>query len=326
MITERLQINKDYPEPIFIKAEAQRLKNAAIVAFPTETVYGLGAIALNSQAVERIYIAKDRPPTNPLIVHIGKFEQAYALVKDWPTSAEKLARTFWPGPLTLVLPATEQVPDVVRGGGTGVGIRMPAHPVALALINATAPLAAPSANRSGRPSPRTADEVWEDLAGRIPLLLDAGATPGGLESTVLDLTSTTPKIIRPGGITRQQLEECLGVEVSWAKEQSSAQALPHYQTSAHLIVVTKAELPELLNQLAGKKVALIANEELRTDGEHQLIPLLPLTTAGELFTRLRQAEKEAIEMLVLVKDAGLPWDEALEHRVKAAMRSSNSLQ
>lgn len=320
MITERLRINKDFPEANMIKAAVQRLNNGEVVAFPTETVYGLGAVATNVSAVEQIFAAKGRPPTNPLIIHIGQREQAYPLVKEWTAEAEKLAQTFWPGPLTLVLAATDQVPAIVRGGGTGVGIRMPAHPVALALINACSPLAAPSANRSGLPSPRTGDEVWEDLAGRISLLLDAGATPGGLESTVLDLTQEEPRIIRPGGIPREQIARCLNREVLWIQDQSPASALPHYQTTAQLMVTTCTELEELLNQLTGKRVAIIANN-IPKAAQKSGLPIFNLEKAGELYSLLRRAEKEKVEVLILAKDAGLPWDEALEHRVQAAKQS-----
>jgi len=292
------------------------------VAFPTETVYGLGAIAADAVAVEKIFAAKDRPAANPLIVHIADKSQAFPLVREWTPAADKLAEEFWPGPLTLVLPATDMVPSIVRGGGVGVGIRMPAHPVALALISASAPLAAPSANRSGRPSPRTGDEVWEDLAGRITMLLDAGATPGGLESTVLDLTQAAPRIIRPGGVPRQQIEECLGLPVLSSETAGPAAQLPHYRTSSRIIVTTKSELPVLLSQSQGRKIAIVANQDMGNVTQQAGLEIYRLAAAGELFTRLRQAQKDEVELLIIVKDAGIPWDEAMEHRIRTAMQSS----
>lgn len=321
MLTERWRINQEYPEAGLIAAAAEKLSGGAVVAFPTETVYGLGALALNPEAVEKIFIAKDRPPANPLIVHIADLSQAYPLIKSWNPMAEKLALAFWPGPLTIILPATELVPAVVRGGGEGVGVRMPAHPVAKALIQASGPLAAPSANRSGRPSPRTADEVFEDLEGRIPLLLDAGATPGGLESTVLNLNAEIPTILRPGGVSRAQIEDCLGREVNMAPELGPAAALSHYQTTAQILVATTDELGEALNRLSGKKIAMIANNITGINPLTSELTIYTLATAGEFYTRLRQAEKEHIDVLVLVRDAGLPWDEAMEHRIASAIRS-----
>src|SRR5262249_34494837 len=156
--------------------------------FPTETVYGLGANALNAEAVARIFAAKGRPTANPLIVHVAEPSAARALVAAWPPAAERLAERFWPGPLTLVLPCGPAIPNIVTAGGPTVAVRMPAHPVARALISAAGvPLAAPSANRSTRLSPTRAEHVLRDLDGRIDLVLEGGPTPGGVESTVLDL-------------------------------------------------------------------------------------------------------------------------------------------
>jgi L-threonylcarbamoyladenylate synthase len=187
------------------------LRGGGLVAFPTETVYGLGANALDQAAVLRIFAAKGRPANNPLIVHIGSVEAGRQLVADWPEVAQRLAERFWPGPLTLILPRRETVPDAVTAGGPTVALRMPAHPVALALLaEAGVPIAAPSANPSSAISPTRAEHVLRGLGGRIDLILDGGPTPGGLESTVLDLTAPVPRLLRPGLVTPAAIEGIIG--------------------------------------------------------------------------------------------------------------------
>src|SRR5579864_4916197 len=191
-----LTVDPQAPDAAAIAEAAALLRAGGLVAFPTETVYGLAANALSADAVSRIFAAKGRPAGNPVIVHVADAAGARALVDDWPAAAERLAERFWPGPLTLVLPRSRQVPDLVTAGGSTVGVRVPAHPVALALLHACGlPLAAPSANRSTRLSPTRAAHVLGDLGDRIDLLLDGGATPGGLESTVLDLTAAPPRLL-----------------------------------------------------------------------------------------------------------------------------------
>ena len=181
------------------------------MAFPTETVYGLGANALDTDAVGRIFTAKGRPATNPLIVHIAEVSEVKQVADDWPKIAAQLAQSYWPGPLTLILPKAAAVPDVVTAGGATVAIRLPAHRVARGLIRtAGVPLAAPSANRSMRISPTRAEHVMAGLAGRIDLVLDGGPTPGGLESTVIDLTSSPPRLLRPGLVSRDEIEAVIG--------------------------------------------------------------------------------------------------------------------
>jgi len=187
------------------------LRNGGLVAFPTETVYGLGANALDPSAVARVFAAKGRPAVNPLIVHVAELDAAQALVVGWPDVAAKLAARFWPGPLTLVLPKRAVVPDVVTGGGPTVAVRVPAHPVAQALLQmAGVPLAAPSANRSNALSPTTAAHVLRGMAGHIDLVIDGGPTCGGLESTVVDVTCSPPRLLRPGLISPAELEEVAG--------------------------------------------------------------------------------------------------------------------
>ncbi len=185
------------------------LHDGQLVAFPTETVYGLGADALNAEAVLNIFAAKGRPADNPLIVHVCERSQLTPLCEVSPL-AEKLMDAFWPGPLTLVLPRKKAIPDAVAAGLDTVAVRMPSHPVAQALLRTCMlPIAAPSANRSGKPSPTTAQHVLKDMDGRIPLILDGGSCSVGVESTVLDVTSGAPCILRPGGVTKDMLEQAL---------------------------------------------------------------------------------------------------------------------
>lgn len=211
MRTELLSVNPGDPEPEAIARAADVLRAGGLVAFPTETVYGLGANALDAAAVARIFLAKGRPANNPLIVHVAHPSAARDLVTAWPQTADELAKRFWPGPLTLVLPRSSAVPDIVTAGGPTVAVRMPAHAVARALIVAAGvPLAAPSANRSTRLSPTRAEHVMRDLDGRIQLVLDGGRTAGGLESTVLDLSTTPPRLLRPGLIVPGQIVAAIG--------------------------------------------------------------------------------------------------------------------
>jgi L-threonylcarbamoyladenylate synthase len=211
MATTVFRVNPDTPEPGPIARAAAVLRRGGLVAFPTETVYGLGANALDAAAVARIFEAKGRPPNNPVIVHVAEPADALQVCAAWPESAARLAARFWPGPLTLVLPRKPQVPEAVTAGGPTVGVRLPAHPVARALIAAAGvPVAAPSANRSNRLSPTTAQHVLQDLEGRIDMILDAGPAPGGLESTVLDLASTPPRLLRPGLVPPGEIEAIIG--------------------------------------------------------------------------------------------------------------------
>jgi L-threonylcarbamoyladenylate synthase len=208
--TEILLVNAVNPEPPIIARAASCLRGGGLVAFPTETVYGLGVHALDRAAVRRLFDAKGRPATDPLIVHVGSVEQAASLVTDLPDSARRLADAFWPGPLTLIMTRAPHVPDEVTAGLATVAVRLPAHPVARALIAAAGvPVAAPSANRFSRPSPTQSAHVFDDLRDRIDMILDAGSTSVGVESTVLDLSAAVPTILRPGAITAEMLRTVL---------------------------------------------------------------------------------------------------------------------
>ena len=206
-----LLVDAREPQAAAIAQAAALIRAGRLVAFPTETVYGLGANALDAAAVEGIFRAKGRPANNQLIVHVADVASAQVLAAAWPEAADRLAKRFWPGPLSLVLPKRASVPDVVTAGAATVAVRVPAHPVALALLRAAhVPIAAPSANRSMAVSPTLAQHVLCGLDGRIDLLLDGGATSGGLESTVLDLSTTPPRLLRPGLVGQTEIEAVIG--------------------------------------------------------------------------------------------------------------------
>lgn len=258
---------------------AQLIRSGELVAFPTETVYGLGADALNPQASKKIYAAKGRPSDNPLIVHIAKFEDLEEIAKEVPQEAKKLADAFWPGPLTMIVNKNEKVPYETTGGMDTVAIRMPDHPAALELIRQSGCLiAAPSANTSGRPSPTLAEHVAEDLGGRIPMILDGGEVGIGIESTIIDLTEKIPMILRPGYITKEMLEAVIGTVQtdpgiiaadSTKKPKAPGMKYRHYAPKANLMLIdgTKCAVVDKINELTdamhseGKKVGIIGTDE-----------------------------------------------------------------
>lgn len=244
MTTEMLDAHK----PEDIRRAGELIKKGGLVVIPTETVYGLAANALDEDAVRSIYKAKGRPSDNPLIVHISRLSQLGALVREIPESAVRLAEHFWPGPLTIILPKSALISSVVSGGLDTVAVRLPASETARAIIDAAGcPLAAPSANTSGKPSPSRFSHVWEDLTGRVEAMVDGGHCAVGVESTVVSLTGKVPKLLRPGGVTARQLEEVLGhVELDEAVLQGLSQdvqvASPgmkykHYSPKANVVIV-----------------------------------------------------------------------------------------
>ena len=211
MNTKRITIDPQNIDETALAEAAKILREGGLVAFPTETVYGLGANALNEEAAKKIYAAKGRPSDNPLIAHISKPAELSALVREIPEAGQKLMDAFWPGPLTMVFPKSDIVPHGTTGGLETVAIRMPSDPIANKLIElAGVPVAAPSANTSGRPSPTTADHVFQDMDGKIEAIVDGGAVGIGLESTIVDVTGDIPTLLRPGAITMEMLREILG--------------------------------------------------------------------------------------------------------------------
>jgi L-threonylcarbamoyladenylate synthase len=228
---------------------AQLIRSGDLVAFPTETVYGLGANALDPAAIDKIYAAKGRPSNSPLIVHVSSIQMARRLVREWPERAEKLAAKFWPGPLTLVLPKQPHVPDRLTAGLDTVGVRMPAHSIALALIQeAGVPIAAPSANPFTELSPTTAQHVRDGLGHRVAMVLDGGQTTVGIESTVLSLAGSRAILLRPGMVTRAEIEMVIGPVELLGRSTEEAHASPglharHYSPKTPLVLVETGQLP-----------------------------------------------------------------------------------
>ena len=323
--TEIIYVDRHHPSGASIERAASLLRAGELVVFPTETVYGLGANALQSVAVERIFEAKGRPYSDPLIAHIADMAALEQLVTEIPDEAYTLARAFWPGPLTLILPASSLVPKMVTAGQPTVAVRMPSHPVAQALIRATGtPIAAPSANRFMHVSPTTAQHAFADLHGRVQIILDSGPCEVGVESTILDLCSDTPTILRPGGLSLEALRTVLPHVQPPARhskpaaqhEETEAQKAPgqmpvHYSPAvpAYLFAGTPEEIrAALLKQVQqhraqGEEVGLlIADEDLETlrhSGAH--IYLLGKTVqeaATRLYAGLRTLEESGVQVIL----------------------------
>jgi len=244
-----LRVDPLHPDPAVIARGAELLRAGQLVAFPTETVYGLGAHALDPAAVQRIYEAKGRPAFNPVIVHVADTSEVGSVVAEWPEAAQRAARAFWPGPLTLVLPKRPEVPDSITAGLPTVAVRVPSHPVALALLRASGvPIAAPSANRYTEISPTTARHVEKALGDRVPLIIDGGATTVGIESTVVDLTGPRPRLLRPGVLDPVSLEAVLGPLEGAPSPRRADEARPgpgmierHYAPRARVLLVDASD-------------------------------------------------------------------------------------
>lgn len=294
------------------------LKRGGLVAFPTETVYGLGADALNEEAAKKIYAAKGRPSDNPLIVHITNMAALGKIVSQIPDAARKVAEAYWPGPLTMIFEKTKIVPYGTTGGLETVAVRMPSHPAARAVIDAGGGyIAAPSANTSGRPSPTRAEHVAEDLDGRIEMIVDGGPVEIGVESTILDMTVTPPMILRPGAVTREMLEELIGeVAVDQTLLKADSRAAPkapgmkyrHYAPKANLVVV-EGEVEKVTawiretaatKQQEGKRVGIIATEETKEsypDGDVKVAGTRAdeATIASSLYGILREFDGDGVD-------------------------------
>ena len=329
-------------EPSTVARAARVLADGHLVAFPTETVYGLGADGLNPAAVARIFQAKGRPADHPLILHVADVAHARALAREWPRAAEQLAATFWPGPLTLILKRAPQVPDAVTGGQDTVGVRMPAHPIAQSLLTAFAAIgsgvvAAPSANRFGGISPTRARDVAHSLAGQWDehdMILDGGDCPVGVESTIVDLSSTVPRILRPGGVGRDAIEQALGSPLGHSDEPAprvSGALESHYAPQANTLLVSKSQLLARLQQIraedrgASADVACLVmdpalRDQLATMDHVVVMPMSGSADAyaRELYARLHDADREGVAViLVEAPPTGMAW-EAVNDRLKRA--------
>jgi L-threonylcarbamoyladenylate synthase len=317
MPCEVLRVDAQFPDAGAVARAGQVLQAGGLVAFPTETVYGLGANALDPAAVARIFVAKGRPAGNPIIVHVAELDDAKKLVLGWPALAQRLAERFWPGPLTLVLPKGPQVPDLVTAGGPTVALRMPAHPVALALLHACKlPLAAPSANRSTELSPTLAEHVFAGLAERIDLLLDAGPTAGGLESTVLDLTTEPPCLLRPGLVTIAELEKMLGPidraapgQVDAEPMRAPGQMRRHYAPRTPLEVTAQGlkRVEELRAQ--GLRVGWLTHvDEGKTSVLRMVLPGHAVGYSAQLYAALHHLDEAGLDRIVVeAPPAGDDW-------------------
>ncbi|MBA2665183.1 MAG: threonylcarbamoyl-AMP synthase [Bradymonadaceae bacterium] len=300
-----------HPEPELLEQAARILSAGGLVAFPTETVYGLGANALDEAAVARIFAAKGRPERNPLIVHVASIQAARALVTHWPAEAEALAAAFWPGPLTLVLPKRALIPSLVSAGLDSVGIRIPAHPVALALITLAAmPIAAPSANRYTHISPTTAAHVADGLGTGVDLILDAGPTQVGIESTVVSLLGAAPQILRPGMLGRAELAR-VAPTIDYAKSEPASDeqrpqlapglARKHYAPRARVMVVEHIEAD---NDHGMTRVGRLSLHPSRlassTDPELAIVlPAEPAAYAEHFYEALHRLDALGCELIVI---------------------------
>lgn len=310
-----------------IAQAAALIKAGEIVAFPTETVYGLGADYANPTAVAKIFAAKGRPQDNPLIVHLSRWEQIYGVASDVPPLAEELYRRFCPGPLTMILPKAPSVPDVVTAGLNTVGIRFPAHPVARELIELSAPIAAPSANVSKHVSPTSAKHVLDDLEGKIPMILDGGDCQVGIESTIIDLTGEIPVILRPGAITKEMLTEvCMCVNHTGEVKVALAPGMKyiHYTPRCDCTMCDPAELGKVYHEAVAKGIPAVVLARRQT--LENMHPVTAIDLGGQdeevmrnLFGALRQAEKE-YRLIILER---LPEEGLLYSVMNRAKKSVN---
>ncbi len=285
MDTILITVDNKAPNKEIIEQAATILKNGGLVAFPTETVYGLGANGLDAAACKKIYEAKGRPSDNPLILHIAQKQALYEIVKCVPEKAEKLIDAFWPGPLTMIFEKKDCVPNEITGGHSTVAVRFPSHVVAQEIIKASAlPIAAPSANSSGKPSPTKASHVIFDLEHKIDMIVDGGSAEVGLESTIVDVSGKIPMLLRPGAVTKEMIEEVIGqIEIdptilskpsSDVAPKAPGMKYTHYSPKADVILVqgddiskVKQKIKELVKKdlQLGKKVGILATEQTKKD-------------------------------------------------------------
>ena len=319
------QVDPANIDPAIIDEAASVLTHGGLVALPTETVYGLGADATNAEAVTRIFAAKGRPSYNPLIVHVTDVTMASRCVTVWPDAAQTLADRFWPGPLTIVLPKSAIIPDIVTAGLSTVGVRVPNHPVALAVIRAAGvPIAAPSANRSMRVSPTIGDHVAASLGGAPDLILDAGPSAVGIESTVLDLSAAVPTILRPGMISVDDLRHVIGrVEVASAHvPDGAARPSPgmmdrHYSPAARVMVVSSDRISATATGQGGK-VVVLARERIPGLTVWEMPASAP-EYARLLYGMLHRADAEGYDVVLVEAVPGdSAWDGVRDRLRRAA--------
>jgi L-threonylcarbamoyladenylate synthase len=311
--TRVLTVSPQTPEPSHIEEAASIIKAGGLVAFPTETVYGLGADALRAEAVEKVFEAKGRPADNPLIIHIAHEDHLFDLIEEMPAKGAKLAKAFWPGPLTLVVKRTFLVPDIVAAHLDTVAVRMPKHPVALALIRAVGSgIVGPSANLSTRPSPTTAQHVLHDLRGKVNLILDAGPTTIGVESTVVDVTLDPPLILRRGGLPVETIEKVIG-RITVSNEAELLQRSPgtrhrHYAPVARVVLVNEGDQRVYTEAMQtfrqeGKKVGAIVHSPKLSDLERseyiRAVPNSHEFIARHLFAFLREMDELGVDIVVV---------------------------
>lgn len=329
------------PDMDVIRQAGQILQTGGLVAFPTETVYGLGANALMAEASRKIYAAKGRPSDNPLIVHVCKFDDLKNIVLDIPQQARLLADTFWPGPLTMIFRKNDRVPLETTGGMDTVAVRMPDSQIALALIQEGGGyIAAPSANLSGRPSPTLAEHVYEDMNGKIPLIIDGGAVGIGIESTIIDLTESTPVVLRPGYITLEMLAGVIGEvsmdpgivsEDSRVRPKAPGMKYRHYAPKAEMILVEgpQEKVIAQINYLtkeklkSGKKVGIIGTEETAERYEHGFVISIgerqeEEMIAHNLYRILRELDESGVDIIYSESFSTLRMGEAIMNRMLKA--------
>lgn len=325
-----------------LEEAAQIIRNGGLVAFPTETVYGLGANALDEHAAKKIYEAKGRPSDNPLIAHVSSLQELKPLVKEIPENAKKLMDVFWPGPMTMIFPKSELVPYGTTGGLDTVAVRMPSDPVARALIRLSGvPIAAPSANTSGRPSPTTARHVWQDMEGKIEMILDGGPVGIGLESTIVDVTGPVPTVLRPGAVTLEMLKEVLGdVKMDPAilgpmkedvKPKAPGMKYRHYAPKANLTLVegTQEAVVSEINRMVkekldqGFKVGVICTDETKSCYPHGELRSLGMrakeeTIAHNLFAVLREFDDLQVDYIYSESFSNARLGQAIMNRLTKA--------
>ncbi len=318
------------------------LKGGGTVAFPTETVYGLGANALDPMAVKKIFEAKGRPSDNPLIVHVAKKEEIVPLVKEIPEKALAVMEKFWPGPLTIIFEKSDMIPNEISAGLSTVAIRMPSHPIAIKLIEeAGLPIAAPSANISGRPSPTKAEHVMEDLIGKVDAIIAGGDCNVGVESTVLDMTGHIPMILRPGGVTKEMLEMVLGEVIidPAVEDPEGVQDTPkapgmkytHYAPKADVIIINgsldkaarKIKELKVNYEDEGKQVGIICTDETRGEYHGDHVKSMgsrkyPKTIAANLFKVLREFDGTDVDIILSEAVDAIEIGQAIMNRLKKA--------